>query len=143
MKSTQWYFQIIFHGFKKFGEWRIIFDIWRFHNLQIITRFPNHQFTTTIGFSLVRFEFAILRDNFEVIKQFFYRIDGWRKNYKLLRGHSQTTWTEWGEGGVLKMFTLLYNPYLVKWFTRGEGGIKKSRNLVHVVCECPQRQAKF
>ena len=38
-----------------------------------------------------------------------------------LRGHSQTTWTEWGEGGVLKMFTLLYNPYLVKWFTMGEG----------------------
>ena len=26
-----------------------------------------------------------------------------------------------GEGGVSKMFTLLYNPYLVNWFTRGEG----------------------
>ena len=35
------------------------------------------------------------------------------------------------------MFTLLYNPYLVKWFTRGEGGVKKGQNLVHVVCECP------
>ena len=35
------------------------------------------------------------------------------------------------------MFTLLYNPYLVKWFTRGEGGVKIGQNLVHVVCECP------
>ena len=35
------------------------------------------------------------------------------------------------------MFTLVYNPYLVKWFTRGEGGVKKGQNLVHVVCECP------
>ena len=25
------------------------------------------------------------------------------------------------EGGVSKMFTLLYNSYLVNWFTRGEG----------------------
>ena len=42
-----------------------------------------------------------------------------------------------GEGGVLKMFTLLYNPYLVNWFTRGEGGVKTGQNLVHVVCERP------
>ena len=43
-----------------------------------------------------------------------------------------------GEGGVSKMFTLLYNPYLVNWFTRGEGGVKTGQNLVHVVCERPQ-----
>ena len=35
------------------------------------------------------------------------------------------------------MFTLLYNPYLVNWFTRGEGGVKIDQNLVHVVCERP------
>ena len=35
------------------------------------------------------------------------------------------------------MFTLLYNPYLVNWFTRGEGGVKTGQNLVHVVCERP------
>ena len=42
-----------------------------------------------------------------------------------------------GEGGVSKMFTLVYNPYLVNWFTRGEGGVKTGQNLVHVVCERP------
>ena len=40
-----------------------------------------------------------------------------------------------GEGGVSKIFTLLYNPYRVKWFTRGGGGCKKVQNLVDVVCE--------
>ena len=35
------------------------------------------------------------------------------------------------------MFTLLYNPYLVNWFTRREGGVKTGQNLVHVVCEQP------
>ena len=35
------------------------------------------------------------------------------------------------------MFTLLYNSYLVIWFTRGEGGVKTGQNLVHVVCERP------
>ena len=35
------------------------------------------------------------------------------------------------------MFTLLYNPYLVNWFTRGEGGVKTGQNRVHVVCERP------
>ena len=35
------------------------------------------------------------------------------------------------------MFTLLYNPYLVNWFTRGEEGVKTGQNLVHVVCERP------
>ena len=38
------------------------------------------------------------------------------------------------------MFTLLYNPYLVNWFTRGEGGVKTGQNLVHVVCERPLTQ---
>ena len=28
-----------------------------------------------------------------------------------------------GEGGVSKMFTFLYTPYRVKWFTRGEGAL--------------------
>ena len=40
-----------------------------------------------------------------------------------------------GEGGVSKMFTLVYNPYLVNWFTRGEGDVKTGQNLVHIVCE--------
>ena len=40
------------------------------------------------------------------------------------------------------MFTLLYNPYLVNWFTRGEGGVKTGQNLVHVVCEQPLIQWK-
>ena len=35
------------------------------------------------------------------------------------------------------MFTLLYNPYLVNWFTRGKGVVKTGQNLVHVVCERP------
>ena len=35
------------------------------------------------------------------------------------------------------MFTLLYNPYLVNWFTREEGGVKTGQNPVHVVCEEP------
>ena len=34
-----------------------------------------------------------------------------------------------GRGGVLKMFILLYNPYLVKWFTREEGVLKKAKIL--------------
>ena len=40
-------------------------------------------------------------------------------------------------GGVSKMFILLYNPYLINWFTSEEGGVKKGQNLVHIVCERP------
>ena len=43
----------------------------------------------------------------------------------------------YGGGGVVKMFTLHYKPYRVKWFTKGEGGVKIIKKHVHVVCERP------
>ena len=44
--------------------------------------------------------------------------------------NSQTMWTEWGWGGkVLKTCTILYNPYIVKWFKRGEEAWKKAKFL--------------
>ena len=51
---------------------------------------------------------------------------------EFIRGHSQTTFTAMGEGGVHQMSTLLnkYGKfYLVKLSTRGEGGSKKAKNL--------------
>ena len=45
-----------------------------------------------------------------------------------------------GGGGVVKMFTLHYKPYRVKWFTKGEGGVKIIKKHVHVVCERPLTQ---